>query len=95
MILAQLDPQDTQQMWWLTLGAGLLVAAVVTMLLHLLLVSVIKVERNVKKLWQTATTLARNTATTWMIEQTADAVEEIHAEASGRRRSSPISGRVP
>lgn len=89
MILAQLDPQDTQQMWWLTLGAGLLVAAVVTMLLQLLLVSVVKVERNVKKLWQTATTLARNTATTWMLEQTADAVEEI-AETSGGLRGSPI-----
>ena len=80
MTVAALAP-EVQRIWWITLGIGLVVAAVVVILLQLLLRAVERIERNVAVLWQTATTVARNTATTWLLGQTADALDEIKAEA--------------
>lgn len=80
MTLAAL-PSDVQTIWWITLGIGLVVAVVVVVLLQVLLGAVKQVERNVASLWETATTVARNTATTWMLADTADALEAIKAEA--------------
>jgi hypothetical protein len=81
MTLAAL-PGDVQTLWWVTLGAGLVVAIVVVVLLQTLLNAVRRVERNVITLWETATTVARNTATTWMLNETAEALDEIKAEAA-------------
>lgn len=72
---------DVERIWWITLAVGLVVALVVTFLLHTLLLAVRRIDSNVKTLWQTATTVARNTATTWQLGQTAQALEEIKAEA--------------
>ncbi|MPZ66926.1 MAG: hypothetical protein GEU83_15915 [Pseudonocardiaceae bacterium] len=79
MILA-LEP-ETQIWWWVTLWVGLIVAIVVVILLQFLLLAVKEIENNVKVLWHTATTLARNTATSWMLGNTADGLEELKAEA--------------
>ena len=78
--LAALE-SDVQTIWWITLAVGLVVAAVVVLLLHTLLKAVKDVERNVMELWETATTVARNTATTWLLGNTAEALESIKAEA--------------
>jgi len=78
--LAQLAP-EVQTIWWVTLAIGAVVALAVLALLHLLFLSVRRVERNLGTLWQTATTVAQNTATTWMIGMTAETVEEIKQEA--------------
>ncbi len=80
MLLAAL-PSDVQTMWWIALALGLVVALVVVFLLHTLLREVRRVETNVKILWSTATMVARNTATTWLLNDTAGALEEIKAEA--------------
>lgn len=72
---------DTQVLWWVTLGVGLVVAVVVVILLQLLLNAVGAVERNVITLWDTATTVARNTATTWQLDSTGDQLDAIKAEA--------------
>ena len=80
MTLAQLAP-EVQTIWWVTLAIGAVVALAVLALLHLLFLSVRRVERNLGTLWQTATTVAQNTATTWMIGMTAETVEEIKQEA--------------
>lgn len=74
-------PSDVTTIWWVTLGVGLIVAAVVVVLLQTLLNAVKRVERNVMTLWQTATTLARNTATTWLLGDTAEKLEDIKGEA--------------
>ena len=78
--LAALAP-EVQRIWWITLGVGLVVAAVVVALLQLLLNAVVRIERNVVALWQTATTVARNTATTWLLGETAGVLDEIKTEA--------------
>lgn len=80
MTLAAL-PADVQTIWWVTLGVGLVVAIVVVVLLQILLNTVKLIDRNVKTLWETATTVARNTATTWLLGETADTLDEIKAEA--------------
>lgn len=72
---------DTQTLWWITLGIGLVVAVVVVVLLQLLLNAVDKVERTVITLWDTATTVARNTATSWQLGSTGDQLDRIKAEA--------------
>lgn len=72
---------QTQTFWWATLGTGLIVAIVVVILLHALLIAVRQIEDNVKVLWQTATTVARNTATSWLLGDTADGLEKLKAEA--------------
>jgi hypothetical protein len=80
MSLAAL-PSDVETIWWITLGVGLVVAVVVVALLHILLNAVKDVEQNVIDLWDTATTVARNTATSWMLGNTADGLEAIKEEA--------------
>jgi hypothetical protein len=80
VVLAQLD-SDVQTLWWITLAVGLVVAVVVTVLLHVLLRTVKSIEENVVELWQTATTVARNTATSWLLGDTAAVIEEIKEEA--------------
>lgn len=80
MTVAALAP-EVQRLWWITLGVGLVVAAVVVLLLQLLLRAVERIERNVIVLWQTATTVARNTATTWLLGETATALAQLKAEA--------------
>ena len=80
MTLATL-PTEVETIWWVTLALGAVVALAVLALLHVLLLAVRRIERNLEVLWHTATTVARNTATTWLIEQTAETVEEIEQEA--------------
>lgn len=74
-------PSDVQTIWWVTLGVGLVVALVVVFLLHTLLREVRRIDRNVKTLWSTATMAARNTATTWLLNDTATNLEALQAEA--------------
>lgn len=72
---------ETKIWWWVTVWVGLIVAIVVVILLQFLLIAVREIETNVKVLWQTATTVARNTATSWQLDNTADELGELKAEA--------------
>ena len=76
--------------WWITLGMGAVVAAVVVLLLSLLVTLVRNIDHNVKITWDTATRVARNTATTWMLNQTADLAGELQAET--RRHATLLGG---
>jgi hypothetical protein len=74
-------------MWWIAIGMSFVVVLVVIVLLSLLVSFVTDIDRNVKSLWGMATRVARNTATTWMLQQTASAAAALadetarHAEA--------------
>ncbi len=84
------------QFWWITLGLGAVVIAAVILLLFLLHTFVSDIDRNVREVWETATRVAQNTATTWMLNQTGVLTGELrdevrkHAElmryAAGGRR---------
>ena len=72
---------STHALWWVTLGLGLIVAVAATALLQLLLNQVRRVERAALDVWETATTVARNTATTWMLTQTTVRLDRLTEEA--------------
>ncbi len=66
--------------WWTTLGLGLVVIIAVIVLLSLLVSLVKDVDVNVREVWDTATRVAANTATTWMLQQTASRAEDLGNE---------------
>lgn len=74
-------PTDVQLLWWITLAVGLVVTVVVVVLLQVLLNAVARIERNVKELWQAATTVARNTSTSWLLNDTGDTLDRVKEEA--------------
>ena len=72
---------EYQTFWWIALGTGAVVLVVVIALLTMLLRTVQRIDDGVREVWETATRLASNTATTWQLRVTAGALEEIKAEA--------------
>ena len=72
--------QDHITMWWVTLGLGVVVIIAVIVLLSLLIALVDDIDKNVREAWDTATRLAANTATTWMLQQTTVRTAELDAE---------------
>lgn len=72
--------QQQMSFWTIALGMGLVVEAAVIVLLSLLISLVGDIERNVDDVWSTAILVARNTATTWMLGQTAVATADLGNE---------------
>lgn len=66
--------------WWVSIGLAFVVVLVVIILLSLLVSLVKDIRRNVDNLWATAEMVARNTATTWQLRQTADLAAGLGAE---------------
>ena len=66
--------------WWVTLGLGAVVISAVILLLSLLVTFVDDIDKNVREAWDTATRVAQNTATTWMLNQTASLTNDLRAE---------------
>ncbi len=81
--------------WFLALGLGLVVAAVAVVLLQLFLNQVYRIERGAGQVWQAGKEVAANTATTWLLGETAARLAELGEEA-GRHdellRSGPGGG---
>lgn len=67
--------------WWAGLAVGLVVAVVVVVLLQRLLRTVHQIEEGAEAVWATGQEVARNTATTWMLDGTADVLADIRDEA--------------
>lgn len=84
MILALTSSQET--MWTVLLVVGVVVLLVVVALLQLLLREVTRLDGKVAAVWHAATNVARNTATTWQLGQTAEAVEAVRVEAGRHAR---------
>lgn len=82
MLLAQAQDSSHVLFWWIALGMGAVVNVVVIVLLSMLVALVDDIDRNAAKLWQTATRVARNTATTWALKQTAVAAGVLRDEVS-------------
>jgi hypothetical protein len=72
---------SNESLWWITLGVLLVVAIVVWLLLHLLYRAVVRVDEEADAAWNMGTRVARNTATAWMLGQTARIGREIKEEA--------------
>ena len=72
---------STNALWWITVGAGLVVAVVAVILLQTFLNQVKRVERGAEAVWEAAKPVARNTATTWMLTQTSVRLDRLTEEA--------------
>jgi len=66
--------------WWVTIGLGAVVVVVVILLLSLLVSIVRDIDRNVTGVWSTATMVARNTTTSWLLGNTADLSDVLRGE---------------
>ena len=66
--------------WWVTLGLGAVVISAVILLLSLLVTFVDDIDKNVREAWDTATRVAQNTATTWMLNQAGSLTADLNAE---------------
>jgi len=83
--------QNQINIWWITLGLGLVVVIVVILLLSLLTGIVRDIDRNVAQTWQTATGVARNTTTTWMLGQTAELSDALGDEVAAHAALFPAN----
>lgn len=72
--------------WWATLGAGLAVALVVTVLLHVLLRLVRDIEWGLEDVWGMGKEVARNTATTWLLDEAALRARMLEEEIAAQHR---------
>lgn len=84
-------PEGLSVWWWSALAAGAVVAVVVVILLHTLLRLVTDIERALAGIWEAGKQVARNTATTWMLEQTGRLLDEVKGEV--RQHDAFLSGR--
>lgn len=75
-------------LWWLTLAAGLVVTVVAVALLHMLLRAVTRVQTEIEELWAEAGRAAANTSTTWLLEDTRAAVQELEEQWARQRAAS-------
>lgn len=80
-MVATAVPSGLSVGWLTALGVGLAVAIVLVFLLHSLLRLVRDIEAGLAAVWEMGKQVARNTATTWMLGQTARLLEEIKREA--------------
>lgn len=71
-----------EALWWIALGLGAVVAVVAVVLLQVFLGYVRRVERGAEAIWEAGKQVARNTATTWMLTQTSERLDELTAEAA-------------
>ncbi len=66
--------------WYVTLGLGAVVISAVILLLSLLVTFVNDIDQNVREAWDTATRVAQNTSTTWMLNQTGSLTADLRTE---------------
>ncbi len=72
---------STEAIWWMTLGIGLVVALVAVLLLQAFYRQVRRIEEGSDGVWETGKQVARNTATTWMLQQTTVRLDRLTDEA--------------
>ncbi len=71
----------TTTLWWIALGVGFVAALVVWILLHLLYRQVVRIDEGLHTVWETGKQVAANTATSWMLAQTARLGADVKDEA--------------
>jgi hypothetical protein len=72
----------TTDLWWITLGLGAVVIAVVAVLLIMIVVAAQRIDRHAAEVWHTGKGIARNTAAIWQLQQTNTTAGQILAGAA-------------
>ncbi len=73
---------STNSWWLITLGLGLVVSIVAVVLLQLFLRQVHRIENGAEAIWAAGKQVARNTATTWLLDGTSQQLEGLAEEAA-------------
>ncbi len=68
-------------LWWIALALGLVVSIVAVVLLETFLRQVHRIERGSKLIWEAGKQVARNTATTWQLDETSARLDLLTEEA--------------
>ena len=82
---AVLAMSTNQELWWITLGVGLVVALVVWFLLERLRRAVNEVEAGVDELWTMGKRVAQNTSTTYLLQTTKERGVDLLGELEEHR----------
>lgn len=72
---------STHAAWWVTLALGAVVAVVAVVLLEVFLRRVRAIEAGTAAIWSMGKEVARNTVTTWMLQQTPERLDRLTEEA--------------
>ena len=80
MLVAAPLSQSNLNLWWIALALGTVVVIVVIVLLSLLVSLVDDIDVRVADAWNTATRVAANTATTWMLDECAVLTNDLREE---------------
>lgn len=78
-----------EELWWVTLALGLVVALVVWALLERLRRSVAEVESNVDSVWTMGKRVAQNTSTTYLLSTTKERGGDLLEELEHHRAPAP------
>lgn len=70
-----------QEWWWLSLGIGAVVIAVVAVLLGLIIATARSIDRHASEIWQAGKEIAGNTASVWTLSEVASATPRIRRAA--------------
>ncbi|HWG72925.1 MAG TPA: hypothetical protein VG184_02590 [Acidimicrobiales bacterium] len=85
--------QEDLNFWWIALGMGVVLIIAVIVLLTLLSSFVKDIDERVDDAWNTATRLAANTATTWMLDQAAVQTNDLRVEVGRHAQLLGVDGR--
>jgi type II secretory pathway component PulF len=77
-----------QELWWVTLAVGLVIAVVVWILLERLRRSVVAVDEHVSEVWTMGKRVAQNTSTTYLLQTTKSRGVELLEELEEHRAAS-------
>jgi type II secretory pathway component PulF len=89
---AVLALSENQELWWITLGVGLVVALVVWFLLERLRRAVDAVDREVDAVWTMGKRVAQNTSTTYLLTTTKERGVELLEELEEHRAAAGGGG---
>ena len=92
--MTQIALSTNQELWWVSLAVGLVVALVVWGLLEALRRSVNEVDRAVSELWTMGKRVAQNTATSHLLATTTERGGEL-LEELGHHRAATGGGAPP
>lgn len=76
-----------EQMWWLALGLGAVVIAVVAVLLGLIIATARSIDARARDIWVAGKQIAGNTAALWTLSEVAGATPRIRRAAESLEAS--------
>ena len=78
---------DVVELWWLTLGVGAVVVAVVAILLGLIITTAKQINQHAEGIWTVGKQIAGNTVAIWTLEETNRELDRIREDVRAAAES--------